>query len=227
VITAGSVMNGAGSPGQHELVDVLGQRRAGRIGGDRIEAERDRDRDAPVRREPVGAAVLVDLPVHERRAAVDHLHPVHADVACAAARVARDHRGQREKRRRIAGPAPLHRQEREVDVVALQDDVVHRPAANGLRPRIRDRLQLLQAAHLVHQSRRRLHLEHVAQLARDVVELLAAESEAHAPLGLRDQRLDQLPQLVADQRLRHLRPILSSVADETAFAVNAEVPSFR
>ena len=68
--------------GHHQLADVLGQRRARRVGGDGIEPERDGDRDPPVRRRAqVGAAVLVDLPVHERRAPVDLLHPVHADVA--------------------------------------------------------------------------------------------------------------------------------------------------
>src|SRR5439155_15097034 len=34
--------------GHHQLVDVLGQRRAGRVRGDRIEAERHRDLDAAV-----------------------------------------------------------------------------------------------------------------------------------------------------------------------------------
>ena len=62
-----------------------------------------------VGREVVGAAVLVDLPVHEGRAAVDLLHPVHADVAAAVARVVRDHRGERDERRRVAGPAALDR----------------------------------------------------------------------------------------------------------------------
>ena len=54
--------------GEHELVDVLRQRRARGVRGDRVEPERDGDRDPAVGREVVGAAVLVDLPVHERRA---------------------------------------------------------------------------------------------------------------------------------------------------------------
>ena len=67
---------------EHELVEVLRERRARRVGRHRIEADRDGDGDAPVLGgEEIGAAVLVHLPVHERRGAVDHLHPVHADVA--------------------------------------------------------------------------------------------------------------------------------------------------
>ena len=97
----------------------FGSGRAGRVRGHRVEPDRDRDRDRPVGRgEQVGTPVLVDLPVHEGRAAVDLLHPVHADVADARVRVARDHRRQRDERRRVAGPAAHDRQRVEVDVVA-------------------------------------------------------------------------------------------------------------
>src|SRR6059058_627778 len=50
-----------------------------------------------------------------------------------------------------ARPAALHRQQRQVDVVALQHDIVHGSAAHDVRARVGDRLQLLQAAHLVEQ----------------------------------------------------------------------------
>ena len=110
--------------GHHELVDVLRQRRAGRVRGDRVEAERDGDLDAAVGRERVGAAVLVDLPVHEGRAPVDDLHPVHADVAAAGLRVVRDDGRERDERRRVAGPAALDRELRQVDVVAREDDLL-------------------------------------------------------------------------------------------------------
>ena len=69
-------------PGQHELVEVLRERGAGGVGRHRVEPDRDGDGDAAVLgREQIGAAVLVQLPVHEGRGAVDHLHAVHADVA--------------------------------------------------------------------------------------------------------------------------------------------------
>jgi hypothetical protein len=101
----------AKEPGQHELVDVLGQRRACRVRGDRIEPERDRDLDPPVGRQIVGAAVLVDLPVHRRRAWAELLHSIHADVARPRPRILRDDRRQRDERRRIVGPARLDRQQ--------------------------------------------------------------------------------------------------------------------
>ena len=168
---------------EHELVDVLRQRRARRVGGDRVEPERDGDRDLPVRGEVVGAAVLVDLPVHVGRAGVDLLHPVHADVADAGVRVLRDHGRQRDERRRVAGPAALDREQAEVDVLAGEHDLLTGAARDSLRPRVGDRLQLLQAAHLLGEPLRRLHLEHVLELARDVVEPLDAERHAHPPLG--------------------------------------------
>ena len=169
--------------GEHQLVDVLRQRRARGVGRHRVEPERDGDRDLAVGGEVVGAPVLVDLPVHVGGARVDLLHPVHADVAAARVRVLRDHGRQRDERSRVAGPAALDRQQVEVDLVAGQDDLLAGAARDGLRQRVGDRLQLLQAAHLVDEALRRLHLEHVLEPRRDVVEPLDAEREAHPPLG--------------------------------------------
>ena len=169
--------------GEHQLVDVLRQRRARRVGGDRVEPERDGDLDAAVGCEVVGATVLVDLPVHEGRVPVDDLHPVHADVPATGARVVGDHGRERDERRGVTRPAALDREEAEVDVVAAQDDLLADALTDRLRARVGDRLQLLQAAHLLHQAARRLHLEHVGDPLRDVVEALDSEGEAHAALG--------------------------------------------
>src|SRR3954471_19355494 len=167
----------------HELVDVLRQRGARRVRGDRVEPECDGDLDTPVGGEVVGAAVLVNLPVHEGRLRIDDLHPVHADVAAAALGVMRDHRREGDERRRVAGPATLDRQEAEVHVVAAQDDLLADTLADRLRAGIGDGFELLQAADLLHQPAPRLHLEHVRDPLRGVVELLDAEGEAHSPLG--------------------------------------------
>jgi hypothetical protein len=187
---------GAEEAREHELVDVLRQRRARGVRRDRVEPERDRDGDAPVRRKPVGAAVLVDLPVHVRGVAVDLLHPVHADVAHAGARVLGDHRGQRHERRGVQRPAALDRQPVEVDVIAGQDDLLTRARADRLRKRVGDRLQLAESPHLLDDPLRRIHLEHVLELRGDVVEPLDTERHAHPPLGA---------ELVDQQRMLGLR----------------------
>ena len=98
-------------------------------------------------------------------------------------RVVRDDRREGDERRGVAGPAVLDRQEVEIHVVAFEHDVVVGRTANGLRPRVGDRLQRLQAADLLGQALRRLHLEHRAELGGRVVEAVHPEREAHAPLG--------------------------------------------
>jgi hypothetical protein len=120
--------------GEHELVDVLRERRRGRVGAHGVEPERDRDLEPAVGRQVVHPAVLVELPVHRGRAPVELLHPVHADVPRAGLRVVRDHGRERDERRRVARPAVLDREQVEIDVVTLQHDVVVSRAANRLRP---------------------------------------------------------------------------------------------
>jgi hypothetical protein len=139
--------------------------------------------EAPVRGQVVHAAVLVQLPVHRGRALVELLHPVHADVARPGVRVVRDHGRQRDERRGVARPAVLDRKQVEVHVVPGENHVVMSGARDRLRARVRDRLQLLQAAHLVDEPLGRLHLEHRAELGGRVVEARDPEREAHAALG--------------------------------------------
>ena len=101
----------AQEPGEHELVDVLRQRRARGIRGDGVEPEGDGDLDPAVGGEIVRAAVLVDLPVHRRGARAELLHAVHADIARSGERILRDHRGERDERRGIVGPTFLDREQ--------------------------------------------------------------------------------------------------------------------
>ena len=73
------------------------------------------------------------------------------------------------------------------------------PCRDDLRTGVCDRLQRLQPAHLRREPLGRLHLEHVREPGRDVVEALDAEGEAHAALG---------PELVDQQgMLRALRAL--------------------
>ena len=78
-------------------------------------------------------------------------------------------------------------------------DLLRGAAADGLRHRVGDRLQLLQALHLLHQPLRRLHLDNGLELRRRVVEALDAESETHPALG---------PELVDEQRVRRALRVL-------------------
>jgi hypothetical protein len=168
----------------HQLADVLRQRGARGVRGDGIEAERDGDRDAAVRRsQEVGTSVLVHLPVHEGGATVDLLHPVHADVPHTRRAVLRDHGRKGDERRRVERPAAHDRERVEVDGLALEDDLLACAFRDRLRRRIRDRLERAELAHLVDQTLRRRQLEHLLEPRRDVVEALDPEREAHAPLG--------------------------------------------
>ncbi len=183
---------------EHELVEVLRQRRARRVRRDGIEPDRDGNRNATVLgREEVGAAVLVHLPVHERRRAVDDLHPIHADVPRPRLRVLRDDGREGDERRRVARPAALDGEAREIDVGALEEDLLTRCLAHHLRPRVRNRLELEQPLHLLADALGRLHVEDVAELGRGIVERVDPERHAHALLG---------PELVDQERvLRALR----------------------
>ena len=224
---------------EHQLVDVLRERRARRVCRDGIEPDRDDDVEPAVGQQVVGAAVLVDLPVHRGRVPVEHLQPVHADVAPAGARVLRDHRGEGDERRRVARPTGLDGQGAEVDLASGENNLLRRPTANTLRLRVCDRLQLAQALDLLEQALRRLHLEHIADAPPRLVEALDPECEAHPPLGseLVDQegvlrlgvleeerRPARLHHAVGDLRDLQVRVDLGRDADELAFALEKRDP---
>ena len=57
------------------------------------------------------------------------------------------------------------------------------PVETRLRHRVGQTLELAEALHLLDEPLRRLHLEHVLELAARRVEALLAEGEARAPLG--------------------------------------------
>ena len=192
--------------GDHQLADVLRQRCARRVGGDRVEAERDGDRDPAVgRRAQVGAAVLVDLPVHERRAPVDLLHPVHADVAHAGLPVLRDHRRERDERGRVERPAALDREQRRGSR--------RRPSSTiSWQAAFETSFGIESAIDLSLPSERTLSTSPCGgcssrispSFVGEVVELLDAEGHAHALLGpeLVDQERDARALRVLEQERR-------------------------
>ena len=82
------------------------------------------------------------------------------------------------------------------------------PRLHDLRPRVGDRLQRLQPAHLRGEPFGRLQLEDLRQLRGDVVERVDAEREAHAPLGaeLVDQQRDRAALRLLEEQRRAARP---------------------
>ena len=73
--------------GEHQLRNVLRQRRDGREDQRRRAAQEHRCRQAlsPALGDCIVIApALSDLPVHAGRSCVVHLHPVHAEIACRA-----------------------------------------------------------------------------------------------------------------------------------------------
>ena len=89
----------------------------------------------------------------------------------------RDHGRERDERRRVARPAALDREQAEVDVVAGEHDLLARRRARTVfgRESAID-FSFFEAAHLLGEPLRRLHLEHVLELRADVVEPLDAEA---------------------------------------------------
>ncbi len=194
----------AEEPREHQLVDVMREGRRCGVRRDRVEPQGNGNGDpAVLRREQVCAAVLVHLPVHERRAPVDDLHAVHADVADVRLRVLRDDRREGDERGGVARPAALDRQPPEVDVGPLEEDLLARRLRHRLGHRVRHGLQLQEPLDLLPEALRRLHVEDVAELRGDVVELLDAEREAHAALGAElvdEERVLRAPGALEQQR---------------------------
>ncbi len=101
-------------------------------------------------------AAAMPEPAHQRRVAAGHLHAVDAEVERILPRRARplghDQRPG-DQRRRLARPAGLDRQRREVDLAAAQHDLLARRRANRARP------------HRHHGLQQRQHVERLAPAA--------------------------------------------------------------
>ena len=74
----------------------------------------------------LGAAAVTE-PAHQRPVLPDHLHAVDAEIEIIDLRIIGSlghHQRPGDERRRLAGPAGLHRQRREIDVGTLQHDLL-------------------------------------------------------------------------------------------------------
>ena len=122
---------------EQQLVEPLGHRRGGAVGQHRLRAERDRDLE-PLP-QPLGDAVvlraaLVALPVHAGRAAVEHLHPVGADVAHAGLGILGEDQRQGDEPAAVVGPALEDRQL--VERAVAPDDLLAGRVLDRLRHQV-------------------------------------------------------------------------------------------
>ena len=184
--------------GEHQLVDVLGQRRARGVRGDRVEPERDRDLDAGRRSRrgsrrgrPCGAASASKVDARSSfciRYMPTLRLPLRGSRVITAGSVMNGAAspGQQvwtgSRSRSTSSPG--------------QDDLLAGARADGARPRVGDRLQLLQPARAS-----RAGPAAAASRARRRASRRASSSdstpkrEAHAPLGA--ELVDQQRQLAA------------------------------
>ena len=93
-------------------------------------------------------------------------------------------------------------------------DVLRRAAADALRQRVGEALQLAEPLDLLDQALGRLHLDHLLELRRYVVEGRLAEREAHAPFGA---------ELVDEERVGEPFGCLKRSAGPPAFTVRSTI----
>ena len=122
---------------------------------------------------------FLPLPVHARRALVVDLHAIHADVALAGFRVARDHAGQSDEAARVFRPALQDGKIEEREIVAF-DDFFAGAGGNCPGKELAHLGQHGQHLYFVEKALRRLDVHEGANAVGDFVEGVDFESAAHA-----------------------------------------------
>ena len=168
---------------EHHLVDVAWQRCRRGIRQHGVGADGHGRLDLLAARRlrvaEIVRAVLVDVPVHARRAFVVFLQAVHADIALARRRILREDERQRDERPAVLRPARQNRNLVEVrlhlhDFLARRFFHVLRKVDGLLRHRDqRDDIHLVLKRNI-----RKFH--DLAQLVADIIELLHTKRERHA-----------------------------------------------
>ncbi len=186
-------------PGEQVLVHVPGERRCGGVGDGGRAAEGDGDRQplpALGGQLVVVVAVLVDLPVHADGALVVALEAVEPEVAHAVDGALGVGQAQVEEGAAVLGPGEEGREPVQVDLVALEHDLLDGRVLHLLRRDVRDRAELAEGVPHPHEALRQLRLEQRADLLGDLVE------------GLQPERLEQPPVGAEDvHRQRHVRAL--------------------
>jgi hypothetical protein len=134
----------------------------------------------------VERSAAVGQPAHDRAVAADHLLAIDAEVLPPAARAAGDHQSPGDQRPGVTGPARLHRQRGEVDVVALDDDLLAGRGAHLFRRHGEHLPQHRQLVPRVAQAARRLGLLEIGKHLADASQFLhrlGAHAEGDPPRG--------------------------------------------
>jgi hypothetical protein len=176
----------AHEPGEQELRDPRRQRRD--AGEDRCRIGADRDGDlhpSPLAlvTARLSRAVLVLLPVHAGRVAVEDLHPVDADVHFSGRRVPRDDQRKRDERSGVLRPARQDGEPGEIDLIAGFDDLLRRGRANGLREDLCEFGDLRNRFELVEEAFGRLRVEQRLESGIPLFESRETECAQHAAAG--------------------------------------------
>ncbi len=129
--------------------------------------------------------ILLPLPVHAGGLPVVHLHAVHAHIALAGPRVARDDERQRNVAAAVHGPTLQHRELEHIDPVAALADLDDFLAGcilrrDRLREELADLSQHRQQLQLAQQTLRRFGAEQRADSLGDFIERVHVERQLHA-----------------------------------------------
>ena len=126
---------------------------------------------------------LLPLPVHAGRLAVVDLHAVHAHVALARFRVARNNAGQSDEAASVQRPALQDRKVEQVEVLR-EDDFLAGASFAAIVLGKNCRLRPAWAASSTFQKAlRRLHLHEGADAAGNFIQRIDLKGKLHAPLA--------------------------------------------
>ncbi len=179
----------AQEPGEQVLVDLRRQRGGRRVGHRRVTAERDRHRQplpAALGDGMMGVGVLVDLPVHADRPGVMALQPVHAKIALTRLGMLRVGQAQVQEHPAVVRPGVHAGQAEQVDVRALEDDVLARRGPDPARRHRPQRGDLAQRLPQPAEPDRDLGSEQGGDPVADLVEAAGPQRGGHPPLGAED-----------------------------------------
>ena len=164
----------------------------------------------------LGAAAMRQ-PAHQRLVPPHHLHPVDAEVVVVDARAARalgDDEGPGDQRCRLARPAGLDREPAEIDIIAREHHLLHRPGADGAGLHRADRVEERQHFDRLAPAARRLGLAQEGQRLAYLAKLVGLPVHAPGNAFHGAEEVDQHRHVVAralvahDVLEEHRRPLL-------------------